>query len=239
MTVNRSFAQRAALSALLALAALPAQANMLVDRSIVVFKPGDAPRQDVMVMNAGKEPLYVQVEVMEVQNPGTPDEKRVVVTDPEKIALLATPRRFMVEPDGRRPLRLVNQQPKAAAERVYRINLSPVVGKLELPDEGNAMAVKVVVGYQLLVLTSPAEPRDGLEVKRSGKVAVFRNTGNTNIFLYGGQQCPGAQAAEADCKSLPDHRLYPGNEWTQELPFDQPFDYQLTILEKNQKRRFE
>jgi P pilus assembly chaperone PapD len=239
MALTRSFARSAALTALLALAAMPAQANMLIDRSIVVFKPGDAPRQDILVTNAGKEPLYVQVEVLEVQNPGTPKEKRVVVTDPEKITLLATPRRFMVEPEGRRSLRIVNQQPKAADERVYRINLSPVVGKLEMEGESNAMAVKVVVGYQLLVLTSPAEPREGLEVKRSGKSAVFRNTGNTNILLFSGQQCPSAQAAEADCQQLPDHRLYPGNEWTLELPFDQAFDYQLTTLEKNQKRRFE
>lgn len=225
--------------ALLLALALPVQAGMVIDRAIVAFKPGDPPRQDVMVMNDGKEPLYVQVEVMEVQNPGTPQEKRVVVTDPEKIALLATPRRFVVEPQGRRPLRLVNQQSKAPQERVYRINLTPAVGKLEGDSDANAMAVKVVVGYQLLVLTSPAEPQEGLEVKRNGKSAVLRNTGNTNILLFNGLQCPGPQAPEAECKALPDNRLYPGNEWRVELPFDQPFDYQMTVLEKNQKRRFD
>lgn len=236
--MNTSFARSAALAALLALAA-PVQAGMVIDRAIVVFKPGDPPRQDVMVMNAGKEPLYVQVEVMEVQNPGTPQEKRVVVTDPEKIALLATPRRFMVEPEGRRSLRLVNQQPKGAQERVYRINLTPAVGKLDGDSEANAMAVKVVVGYQLLVIASPAEPQENLEVKRNGKTAVLRNTGNTNILLFNGQQCPGPQAPEGECKALPDNRLYPGNEWKVELPFDQSFDYQMTVLEKNQKRHFD
>lgn len=237
--MNYSVARSAALAVLLGMAALPAQAGMLVDRAIVVFKPGDPPRQDVLVMNSGKEPLYVQVEVMEVQNPGTPQEKRVVVTDPEKISLLATPRRFVVEPDGRRSLRIVNQQPKADAERVYRINLTPAVGKLDADDDANAMAVKVVVGYQLLVLASPANPVEGLEVKRSGRSALFRNTGTTNILLFSGQQCPKAEAPEADCKTLPDHRLYPGNEWTLELPFDQPFDYQMTIQERNQKRHFD
>lgn len=239
MTLMRFISPRAALAALLALAALPVHAAMLVDRSIVAFKPGDPPRQDVMVMNDGKEPLYVEVEVLEVQNPGTAQEQRVVVTDPEKITLLATPRRFMVEPQGRRPLRLVNQQPRATAERVYRVNIKPAVGKLEADDESNAMAVKVVVGYQVLVLVSPAQAREALEVRRNGRTAVFRNTGNTNILLFNGQQCPAAQAPEADCRSLPDHRLYPGNEWKQELPFDQPFDYQMTVLERNQKRRFE
>jgi P pilus assembly chaperone PapD len=237
--LNTSIARGAALAALLALCAPPVAAGMVIDRSIVTFRPGDSPRQDIVVQNIGKEPMYVQVEVMEVQHPGTPEEKRVVVTDPEKIALLATPRRFMVEPNGRKPLRLVNQQPAAPAERVYRVNLSPVVGKLEADSDTNTMGVKVVVGYQLLVLSSPAEPKEGLEVKRNGKSAVLRNTGNTNILLFNGQQCPAAAAPEGDCKPLPDHRLYPGNEWTLELPFDQPFDYQLTVLERNQKRRFE
>lgn len=237
--MNHSVARSAALAVFMGLLALPVQASMVVDRAIVAFKPGDPPRQDVIVMNTGKEPLYVQVEVLEVQNPGTPGEKRVVVTDPEKITLLATPRRFVVEPQGRRPLRIVNQQPKADAERVYRVNLTPAVGKLDADKDANAMAVKVVVGYQLLVLAAPAEAVEGLEVKRTGRSAVLRNTGNTNILLFAGQQCPADDAPEADCRNLPDYRLYPGNTWTQELPFDRPFDYQMTILEKNQKRHFD
>lgn len=212
---------------------------MMIDRSIVTFKPGDPARQDVMVMNAGQEPIYVQVEVLEVQRPGTPEETRVPVKDPEKMALLVTPARLMVEPGGRRPLRVVNLKPGGNSERVYRVNLSPVVGKLEADTDANAMAVKVVVGYQLLVLTSPADPVEQLEVKRAGKLATFRNTGTTNVLLFGGLQCPTPAAAEADCRQLPDRRLYPGNEWQQELPFDQPFEYQLTALERNQKRRFE
>lgn len=237
--MNHSVARSAALAVLMGLVALPVQASMVVDRAIVAFKPGDPPRQDVLVMNTGKEPLYVQVEVLEVQHPGTPEEKRVVVTDPEKITLLATPRRFVVEPQGRRPLRIVNQQPKADAERVYRINLTPAVGKLDADKEANAMAVKVVVGYQLLVLAAPSDAVEGLEVKRTGRTAVLRNTGTTNILLFAGQQCPSDDSPEADCKNLPDYRLYPGNVWTQELPFDRPFDYQMTILEKNQKRHFD
>lgn len=228
-----------ALAALLALLSLPAQANMLIDRSVVVFKPGDPARQDVTVINAGKETLYVQVQVLEVRNPGTPQESRVPVTNPDEMSMLVTPTRLVVEPGGRRPLRLVNLKPDAAAERVYRVNVSPVVGKLEMENSSNAMAVKVVVGYQLLVVTSPKSPQEGLEVKRNGKTAVLRNTGNTNILLFSGQQCPAADAAEASCKTLPDNRLYPGNEWTIDLPFDAPFEYQMTILERNQRRQFE
>lgn len=237
--LNTSIARSAALGLLLACAPLTAAANMVIDRAIVAFKPGDTPRQDVMVMNAGKEPLFVQVEVLEVQNPGTDAETRVAVKNPEEVALLATPLRLMVEPGGKRPLRLVNLRPQSTQERVYRVNLSPVVGKIGAAADANAMAVKVVVGYQLLVLVSPAEPQEGLEVKRDGKVAVLRNAGNTNILLFSGQQCPAPDADEASCKGLPDRRLYPGNEWRLELPFDQPFDYQLTILERNQKRSFD
>lgn len=237
--MTTSIMRSMALAGLLAVATLPAHANMLIDRSVVVFKPGDPARQDVTVINAGKEPLYVQVQILEVQQPGTPQEKRVPVTSPDEMTMLVTPTRLVVEPGGRRPLRLVNLKPDSTVERVYRVNVSPVVGKLEMESTSNAMAVKVVVGYQLLVLTSPKSPEDGLEVKRTGKAAVLRNTGNTNILLFSGQQCPAAGAPEADCKSLPDNRLYPGNEWTIELPFDQPFEYQMTVLERNQRRQFE
>lgn len=223
----------------LLLAAVPAEATMLIDRSILVFRPGEPTRQDIVVINPDQEPLYVKVEILEVTNPGTAEEKRELVKDPEKISLLATPNKLMVEPGSRKVVRIVTLKPDAEQERVFRVNLSPVVGKLEADDDANVMAVKVVVGYQVLVLVSPAAPKDALEVKRDGTNVTFRNTGNTNILLFNGRQCPTPEAADTECVALSDHRLYPGNEWTQTLPFDQPFDYQLTILEKNQKRRFD
>lgn len=219
-----------------------AQAAMSIDNAIIAFKPGDPSRKDVTVFNPDKEPLYVKVEILEVRNPGTSEEKRELVKDPEKISLLATPSKLMIEPGGRRVVRIVNLAPNPATERVYRVNLLPVVGKLQVSNnesDESAMALKIVIGYQLLVLVAPAGAKEGLDVQRNGNVATLRNTGSTNIQLFSGTQCPSADAPETACKQLPDRRLYPGNEWVLELPFDQPFDYQMTVLEKHQKRSFE
>lgn len=219
-----------------------AQAAMSIDNAIVVFKPDGQTRKDVTIFNSDKEPLYVKVEILEITNPGTKDEKRELVKDPEKLSLLVTPNKLMIEPGGRKVVRLVNLARNPPAERVYRVNLVPVVGKVKVhnADEGEtAMALKIVVGYQLLVLVAPADAKEGLDVQRNGNVATLRNTGSTNIQFFGGTQCPTPDAPEGECKPLPDHRLYPGNEWTVELPFDQPFVYQTMVLEKYQKRTFD
>lgn len=227
-------------AAALLLASLPALAAMSVDRAILAFKPGDPNRQDVTVFNPDDEPLYVKVEVLEVINPGTPDEKREPVTDPEKIQLLATPNKLMVEPGGRKVVRLVNLAKSRDTEAVYRVNLTPVAGKvIATGDTSNAVALKILVGYQLLVLVSPDKPQEGLQVVRKGTRATLRNTGNTNILFFGGYQCPDALSAPEQCTPLPDLRLYPGNTRELELPFDRPFDYQTTVLERSQKRSFE
>ena len=47
-----------------------ARASMSLDRVIVYIKPGELPRQDVVVRNQGNENLYLQTEVYKVINPG-------------------------------------------------------------------------------------------------------------------------------------------------------------------------
>ncbi|MDZ7685202.1 MAG: hypothetical protein U5O39_09580 [Gammaproteobacteria bacterium] len=58
---------RIALAALLWMTAAVTQAEMYVDRSIVIFEPGEQPREDVEVSNTGDDVMYVQVEVLKVE----------------------------------------------------------------------------------------------------------------------------------------------------------------------------
>ncbi len=48
-----------------------AAGGMLLNRSIVVFKPGQPPRQDATILNQEDENLYINIEILEVRNPGT------------------------------------------------------------------------------------------------------------------------------------------------------------------------
>lgn len=73
---------------------------MFVNRSIVIFEPGEAPRQDVKVSNSDLDDIYVQVEVLEVIDPGELEEQRIAVKDPSKLKLLATPNKLILPPSG-------------------------------------------------------------------------------------------------------------------------------------------
>ena len=52
---------------------------------------------------------------------------------------------------------------------------------------------------------------------------MFSNPGNANYLLTDGEQCDPANPDV--CQFLEDRRVYPGNSWELELPYDGPFSY--------------
>ena len=66
-----------------------AHASLGIDRSILIFESGKAPRQDVIASNSGSTNLFLEVEVLEVTDPGSDQEQPAVVIDPESIGLVA------------------------------------------------------------------------------------------------------------------------------------------------------
>jgi P pilus assembly chaperone PapD len=212
----------------------PVIGSMVLDRTIIRFVAGEPSRQDVLITNSDAETLYLKVEVFEVKDPGTPSERREKPTDPNAITLLATPNKMIVPPGGRKLVRLVNLGGHEL-ERIYRVNVTPVVADLET----TGMAVYVVVAYQLLVIVTPEEPAVDVDYERIGKQAIFTNRGNTNALLHSGEQCPPNPDVTGGCVQLEAHRLYAGNIWKLELPYDAPFEYSLTIGKANTRRRFD
>ena len=196
-------------------------AEMYVDRSIVIFESGGAQREDVKVSNTGEEVIYIQVEVFSVLNPGTPEEERIQVTDPKELKLIATPNKMVIPAGGQKMIRIVNLEPNNTTERVHRINVTPIVA----PLSDATSQLRIVVAYQILTIIQPASPNAELLASRSGQVVKFENQGNSNILLSEGRQCnPGDSTA---CEDLPSRRLYAGNSWDLELPFDAPLAYSV------------
>lgn len=229
---------RLPLALLLALACIQTTAAaMFVDRSETLFLPGAPSRQDIVVTNPDAEPLYVKVEVTEVFNAGTPQEERRTPTGAADIRLLATPNKLVIPPGEQRAVRLVNVAGHGEQERVFRVKFTPVLGQIE--GDAPGMAVRVVVAYDILVVVAPAIPRPALAATRDGQTLTFRNNGNTNVYLFNGQQCPRADAPAAECTTLSGNRVYPGATWSVTLPGSGPVDYFLTILANNERRRFE
>jgi len=187
-----------------------ANASMQLDRTQVVFKP-EAGREDVVVSNAGEEPLYVKVEVLEVTAPGTERERRVVVENPEDIGLIATPPRFVVQPGKRKILRLVNLLGHGAAETVYRVNVVPVAP----PVASEGIGVRVLIAYQLLIFVRPQNPVFDVAARREETQLIVENRGNTNFILRDIEHCPDDGKP---CSKLAGKRVYAGNTITLPVP---------------------
>ncbi len=209
-----------------------AHASLGIDRSILLFESGKAPRQDVIASNSGTTNLFLEVEVLEVTDPGTDQEQRTVVRDPESIGFVAAPRRLMVPPGGRRPVRLMNLIGHGDVERVYRVNIKPVMP----PAESSGMGVRLIVAYQVLVFVAPKKSVVSLQSQRDGNKLTLTNDGNVNVLLGNGEQC--LMVNSRDCDPVQGKRLYPGNQIVIELPHAAPVEFDVEADGKRLRQRF-
>ncbi|MCP5396116.1 MAG: molecular chaperone [Sphingomonadaceae bacterium] len=200
----------AGMLALLAIAT-PVQADLVLSKVVVDF-PGEADAfDDIEVFNTGEERIYVVAEPSEILNPGEADQQRVKIVNFDEAGLLVSPQRLILEPGERRVIRIAALGPAPDEDRVYRITIKPVTGAVS----ADRSALKVLVGYDALVIRRPGQFRGQLDVSREGRLVVFRNGSNTAQELFDGIIC---QAGKDDCVTLTGTRLYPGNNWQLELP---------------------
>ena len=202
-------------------------AALVVNRSIITYDNPAVNREDVVIINSDtEENLFVQVDPFVVVDPGSDNQQLQPLAITDNPDFLVTPNRLVVAPGGRSLVRFLNLQPPGDRERVYRINLTPVTPPVEL--EGNAdgqveSLLEVVVAYQILVIVLPENPDPVMQMDRDGRIATFRNTGNANYLLTDGRQCD--PDTLDSCVPLEDRRVYPGNQWRLNLPYDAPFTY--------------
>jgi P pilus assembly chaperone PapD len=235
MMLRRGSAKRFAL-ALLACAAATgfsaaAEANVVLSQLIVELKPGQPPVSDIDIWNDSPERAYVAAEPREILNPGTAAQNSRKGTDPEKLGLLVAPARMILEPGQHKLLRIASIAPAASSERVYRVTVKPEVGRLASDKSG----LKILVGYDVLVLVRPAQPRPLLVAKRTANGVTFVNNGNVSVELADGQQC---DSAGRSCSALPGKRLYAGAQWTQALKSAGPVEYRVISPSGSERRIF-
>lgn len=232
-STSRGILAKALLGAtgLIATAALaPASATMSVSQVIVEFsKPGQR-RADVEVQNRGKERMYVLVSPAMIVNPGKANERRMNVADPGRLGLLVTPQRMILEPGQRKLVRFAMLAPPQNRDRIFRVTIKPVVGKLRTRQT----AVKIVVGYDLLVMQRPRKAQASVTGQRKGRWLTVKNTGNTNALLFEGKQCASAKR----CSRLPARRLYAGASWRVKLPRNAPVNFLIRVGNRTTKKTF-
>lgn len=195
--------RRALLVAALVLAPLSeARAELVLSQLVVELAPGENSRSDVEIWNNGKERTFVEVDPREIIGAGTSSETSRTDPDPEKLGLLVAPSRMILEPGQRKLLRIASIAP-SDRERVYRVTVKPVVGQLSAETTG----LKVLVGYDMLVLVRPGELKPHVSGSRGANNLMLTNDGNVSVELADGKQC---DAAMKNCEPLPGGRLYAG-----------------------------
>lgn len=198
----------------------PAHAELVLSELIVELQPGKQIRDDVEVWNSSPERSFVSIEPREIIDPSLPSQSFLKDPDPEKLGLLVSPARMVLEPGQRKLVRIATLSTNWRREHVYRVTIKPVLGGIQSEDSG----LKVVVGYDVLVLVRPAQPQPNVIASRSGRKLTFRNMGNVSVEIIDGRQCNGGHAR---CTNLPGKRLYSGASWTVDLPADLPAEYTL------------
>jgi len=216
----RFYLAAAAAALVTAVAPSPASAQIALSNLVVELSGAKDARQDVEVVNNGADRAYVAVEPAEVVNPGTPSETRRSDPDPEKLGLLVAPSRMILEAGERKLVRIAELAPPGDRERIYRVTVKPVVGPLSSDQSG----LKVLIGYEVLVLVRPAQPRAAVTATRSGDTITFHNDGNVSVELEHGRQC---DASGKICSELPGKRLYAGAQWAAQVKPGKHPEYML------------
>jgi P pilus assembly chaperone PapD len=228
MPVNRARIVALGLAAALA---TPARAELVLSDLIVDLEPGKHARGDIEIWNNSPERTYVAVEPREVLNPALANPGARRDPDPEKLGLLVSPARMVLEPGQRKLIRIASLSSRNDNEHVFRVTVKPVVGELQSEDSG----IKILVGYDVLVLVRPAQPLANVTAVRAGGMLTFSNAGNVSVEVMDGRQCGGAQAK---CAQLPGKRLYPGASWSVAVQPGLPVNYVLRSPGRSDRRTY-
>ena len=204
-------------------------AQIVINELVVDVQPGEH-AHDIEVWNSGSERAYVALDPREITAPGTSFEAGREDPDPERLGLLVAPEKLILEPGQRRLVRIAALAAPTDRERVYRVTAKPVVGKVEAPGSG----LKLLIGYDILVLIRPKEVHAHVSGSRSGGVLTLRNDGNVSVMLANGQQCD----AHRKCTDVSGGRLYAGAEKTLKVASGRSVEFQVQTPTKTERLEF-
>ena len=229
LTPRRSIATSLAVAASF-MSAPPASAELVLSDLIVELQPGRVVRRDIEVWNDSPERSFVLVEPRLIVDPGLSTQSFRQDPDPEKLGLLVSPHRMILEPGQRKLVRIGTLVASSAREQVYRVMVKPVVAGVQSDEPG----LKIAVGYDVLVLVRPTQSDSNVTASRNGRQLTFRNSGNVSVEIVDGRQCSPGRA----CSPLPGKRLYPAASWTVTLPSDLPAEYVLKSPKRSDRKVF-
>lgn len=206
-------------------------AELVLDQVIVDIEADQRPRSDIEVSNSGTETMYIVVEPYEILNPGLENEKRVQLENPALSRVFVSPRKVILQPGERSLIRIVGLGDRPQQDRVFRLTIRPVVGDLNSEED----AIKVLVGYDALVLLRADKELGEVVGIRTGQKLVLENRSNSAREFFDGTQC---DSTGNECQPLPSKRLYPKQSFVVNLPYDTEAKYQTAVGGKIDTRSY-
>lgn len=203
---------------LVCLFSLPAHAEFIVSSAIVEFTSDQPKQQDIELVSRSESDDYIVAEISEIIHPGLKDEMPFAIEDPADGNLLVTPNKAVLAAGTRKLLRFVCLKPLDEQERIYRVAVKPVIRGIE---GARKIGLKVLIGYEVLVIMRPAQIRSDFQVTRRGRQLAIANRGNSNVLLQNGSQCEASQ----QCPLPASVRVYAGQTAELTLPQDKPVTY--------------
>jgi len=194
-----------------------ASAQLQISRSVIDFN-ANASVQDIEIINRGKDKLYLNLTIAEVLDPESEKPTRQPLDDPRTAPVLVNPRQLLLTPGQRKVVRVILREKAVDKDRIYRLAVKPYTGKVRLNSKvagTKATGIKVLVGYDLLVISRPDDPQPNVVVSRSHDSVQFTNQGNTSVLLSNIEQCDNT---DGSCVDLRPNRLYAGETYHLNLP---------------------
>ncbi|PCJ16454.1 MAG: hypothetical protein COB04_10885 [Gammaproteobacteria bacterium] len=202
----------ALLSISLLLFASIASADISLDKIVIHFDSTSPPVNNIAVTNNSDAVIKVEAKVIETLNPGQDSESEIKTRE-----LSVAPKIFELQPHETRLTRVILRKKISDQEKMYRIRFFPDKPTRTTEQESGGMSVKigVVVGMGVLILANPETPKPNLNfVRKDGKI-TFSNTGNITAQL---QREPFCNKDRSACTPLIGKRIYPGSNWTMDVP---------------------
>ncbi|MCW5140963.1 MULTISPECIES: pilus assembly protein [Burkholderia] len=151
---------------------------MVMPASTKVF---NAHEQIVTVRNMGDAPLYLNINVQKVTNPGVTPEKKVDLGEVGRPGMLASPDKLTLGPNQTRSI-VLKSLTEPEQEELYRLYILPVRSlKVDnVPDDKITAPMSVAIGYGVLVrhMPAPAKQKSAWTHRCEGGGMTLENTGN-------------------------------------------------------------
>ena len=208
-----------------------AAAQLSVSPAIVSFDGNEPTRRDIKVRNTSSRTQYFQISAARIIEPGIYPETYLDSPDPEHVGLLVAPRRTTLQPNEERVIRVILLDGDQDSDAAWRVHIEPTIGEIETDK---AIAV-TLLAFKALIIARPKNPTTEIVGERSGRRLTLINRGNSNVVLTDGQQCP---TDKTSCRPVQGKRLWPGLEWTTNLPTDAPVTFTTRGIEDEKTIEF-